>query len=246
MTSPPMLTYFARHTDKLDIDVVSRQALWDRQLIAVHYPHSKAGTLDLDATDNASLDPSDYAGSARGAIRALNDLSRDGGYIYAEYAGQDCLVGVVERGTPIVRLASAWGSRYGHAGRPTVLKTLQLSKVKRISKADSAAIVVGRPRMGTLQKWPRAGKLIENLVNGVRSEQTIVALTTDLQEVLCAEFLRLPAVEALGLPRLVHQLLPIGRTMRHIDLLGLAADGRRLFAQVTHYSLADAGKSSPS
>lgn len=236
-----MLTYFARHTYQLDVDAVTRQSLWDRQLVAVHYPHNKAGTLD--ETDNASLNPNDYARSARGAISALNALSAGGGYVCAEYAGQlDSLVGVVEPATPIALLAGSWGGRNGNSGRPTTLKALPLSQVKRVRKTDSAAILVGRPRMGTLQRWPRAGKVIENLVNGVLSETTMWDLSADQQEILCGEFLRLPAVEALGLPRLVHLLLPIGRTMRDIDLFGLAADGKRLFAQVTHYTRAQAGE----
>lgn len=236
-----MLTYFARHTYQLDVDAATRQELWDRHLVAVHYPQNKAGLLD--STDNASLNPNDYTGSARGAIRALSDLSTGGGYVCAEYAGQhDCVVGAVEPETPITLLAGFWGDRYGHSGRPTVLKTLPLSRVKRVNKANNATILVGRPRMGTLQRWPRAGKVIENLVNGVRSETTMSDLSADQQEILCGEFLRLPAVEALGLPRLVHLLLPIGRTMRDIDLFGLASDGKRLFAQVTHYTLEQAGE----
>jgi hypothetical protein len=36
-------------------------------------------------------------------------------------------------------------------------------------------------------------------------------------ESMCAEFLRLPAAEREGLPRLVHLLLPVGRTMKDVS-----------------------------
>jgi hypothetical protein len=38
---------------------------------------------------------------------------------------------------------------------------------------------------------------------------------------------------SLGLPRLAHLLLPTGRTMRDIDIIGITTDAKRLRAQVT-------------
>jgi hypothetical protein len=51
---------------------------------------------------------------------------------------------------------------------------------------------------------------------------------------MCSEFLRSPAAAKLGLPRLVHLILPVGRTMKAIDIYGIAQSGKRIFAQVTY------------
>jgi hypothetical protein len=52
--------------------------------------------------------------------------------------------------------------------------------------------------------------------------------------------LRLSDVEQFGLPRLRCLLLPAGRTLRDIDIVGLAEDGKRIFAQVTFHPRAGA------
>jgi len=43
--------------------------------------------------------------------------------------------------------------------------------------------------------------------------------------------------EQLGLPKLVHLLLPVGRTMRGIDIYGISGSGSAIFAQVTYLDL---------
>jgi hypothetical protein len=236
-----MRTFFARHTRKLDIDATTRNLLWEGLKVAVHYPHDKAGPRPQDAL---SLDPADYSGSARRAIRALVHLARDGGYVCAQYFGQEnVLVGVVEPATPIELIRGSWGNVWKQAGREAVLKGVQLRRVRQVRPSGSPAILVGRPRQGTLMEWPSAGMAIRNLVEGHIGEPQVSDLSPDQQEVLCSEFLRLPAAARLGLPTLAHLLLPTGRTMKDLDIYGLAADGKPLFAQVT-YKVADhaAGK----
>ena len=81
-----MDTYFARHTQSLDIDLATRARLWADDLIAVHYPERIDG--DSTQADNASLDINDYPRSgskARTVIVAINALAKDGGYVCAEY-----------------------------------------------------------------------------------------------------------------------------------------------------------------
>jgi hypothetical protein len=77
-------------------------------------------------------------------------------------------------------------------------------------------------------------------------EPQLSDLSPSQQEILCSEFLRMPEVESRGLPRLVHLLLPPGKTMRDIDIVGTAADGKRLLAQVTFGDRADVSCSSVS
>jgi hypothetical protein len=231
-----MLTYFSRHTATLDIDDDTRRALWESQKIAIHYPKLKTGQLgdqDLD-----SLDPNDYEKSGRKAMNALRSLAQSGGYVCAQYFGFELsLVGQVKPNSPIELMNGKWGNRNGVAGRVAVLKTLQLNRVKLIKPDDCAAILVGRPRQGTLMRWPNAGEAIANIVEGIRCEARLSDLSPAQQEVLCSEFLRLPEARQVGLPTLAHLLLPVGGTMKDIDIYGLATDGKRIFAQVTYKEL---------
>jgi hypothetical protein len=61
------------------------------------------------------------------------------------------------------------------------------------------------------------------------------ALGASNQEIMCAEFLRLPIVKRFRMPQLVCLLRDVGRTMKDLDLVGVAKDGRRIFGQVTYY-----------
>lgn len=227
-----MRTYFVRHTARLDIDIETREQLWKDRRIAIHYPHDRAG--HLGATDNSSLEVKDYPPNGRRALKALLALSQSGGYVCAQHHGhEDAQIGFVPAGSPIQLVHGAWGSRRGHQGRPAILKTLQLRKIRLVRPAEHAVILVGRPRQGTIMRWPRARKLIENLVEGRNQVASFEDLSPDQQEVLCSEFLRSDDAMASGLPRLAHLLLPVGRTMKDIDILGIATDYKRIFAQVT-------------
>ncbi len=97
-----------------------------------------------------------------------------------------------------------------------------------------AVILVGRPQQGTISRWPNAKKAVENIVEGRRLNPSIDLLFPYQQEIMCSEFLRSPVTEDFGLPRLAHLLLPVGQTMKDIDIYGVGTDGRKIIAQVTH------------
>jgi hypothetical protein len=227
-----MITYFARHNRKLDIDEATRARIWKARLIAIHFPRDKRGKLQPE--DNSSIDPQDYDGSGRRALSVLAELAQDGGYVCAEHYGhEEVQIGFVQPDSKIKLHSGKWGKIHGFEGRAAILKTVQLHKVNLVSPLDYPTILVGRPRQGTLNRWPNAGPLIEKLVKGKAWTVALENLSPDQQEILCSEFLRSPKVSRFGLPRLAHLILPVGRTMKDIDLLGVAADGRRIFAQVT-------------
>lgn len=83
-------------------------------------------------------------------------------------------------------------------------------------------------------KWPSAGDTIRNLVDGLVSLPKLSNLNATQQEILCMEFLRGAEALECGLPMLRHLLLPPGRTLKDLDIVGLATDGRRIMAQVTY------------
>jgi len=57
---------------------------------------------------------------------------------------------------------------------------------------------------------------------------------------MVSEFLRSTAAEKLGLPRVATLLVPVGRTMQDVDIVGLTEDGTHVYVQVTYRERADA------
>lgn len=219
-----MNTYFARHTANLNVDDATRQLLWDRNLVAIHFP----GGGDEDTT---SLNPEDYDGAGKKAMRRLIEMKECGGYVCAEHHGHDEVqLGYIPPDSKIELVPGTWGSR---SGRIAILKSLTLTSVTKVSPADYAVLLVGRPRQGTLNRWPSAGSRVECLVEGRPVDRALASLSERQQETLCGEFLRTSEAAALNLPTLASLALPVGRTMKDLDIIGLAADGKPIFAQVT-------------
>jgi hypothetical protein len=233
-------TYFVRHTDRLDIDQPTRDFLWESKKIAIHFPGDKHGLLKPNG-DNQSLDPDDYPSSAAKSVRAICRLAENGGYVCAEYASRaECLLGVIDPKTKIKLHKGKWGTE---AGRVAVLKTLALKRSRIVHRSDLAIVLVGRPRRGTIMRWPSAGDIIECAVEGRHIPPSLDRLRPDQQEVLCQEFLRLAIFEKIGevsSTRMAQLLLPIGRSMRDVDIFGITNSGRTLFAQVTFHSFESA------
>lgn len=228
-----MLTYFIRHTPKLDIEREFLDRLWTSHLIGIHFPHDKNHTLG--PRDNDSLEPADYGGTQAGSVRRLRKLSENGGYVCAEYAGHEgCLVGVVEPKTPIKLLCGKWGDRHGLSGREAILKTLPLSKARHLNAVESAAILVGRPQQGTIMHWRQIGNRVANIVENRKADVSLGDLLPAQQEIMCSEFLRLEKAAEYGLPRLLHLMLPTGRTMRDVDIFGVSTALKSIVAQVTY------------
>jgi len=230
-------TYFARHTETIAIDDATRNRLWAEKRIAIHYPFDISG----DTTqDSRSIEPKDYPQPARKNIKALRNLAQNGGYVCAQYFGhEECVLGFVEPQSHIELVEGNWGKneRQGRVadwkGRTAILKTLLLTKVRIVAPEKHAIILVGRPRQGTLMRWPSSGKVIEELVEGRKSEIRLTDLSPSRQEIMCSEFLRLPEAKEYGLPVLKHLILPVGRTMKDVDITALSNDGSIIYAQIT-------------
>jgi hypothetical protein len=233
-------TYFARHTENLTIDDESRLALFNAQRIAIHYPCLSDDSLGDD--DNASLLEVDYPPNGRRALRALKRLAYEGGYVCAEHFQQTKVqIGWIAPESSIELVNATWHPLSLCPKRRAVLKTLALKKVRILSAIDSAVVLAGRPRMGTLQRWEACGSRIEHLVEGTHSQLSLSDLLSYEQETMCAEFLRTTEAETMGLPRLANLLVPIGRTMKDVDILGIASDGEKIACQVTFSTLGAAG-----
>jgi len=233
-----MKTYFIRHTNSLRIDDATREKLWADRRIAIHFPDNSNGRMG--PRDNSSLDPNDYPKKGRKQMRTLCELAKTGGYVCAEHYGKsDCLLGYVKPGSKIDLVRGHWDGESGYGSRKAILKSLRLGRVRLLAPCDSAVILVGRPRQGTIAHWRRGEEegFVRNIVDGRHVRPSLGTLHPYQQEIMCGEFLRSREVKAYGLPRLAHLLLPIGRNLRGIDICGITESGRTIFAQVTYHRL---------
>jgi hypothetical protein len=227
-----MNTYFIRHSSALDISEATRKQLWDERLIAIHYPEDRNGEW-IEAADNESLDPADYRRHAKQYMTALHRLATDGGYVCAQYFGYtDLLIGTIPPNSKLMLLRGEWGSRQ----RIAALKTIQLKDAKTFHPRDHAVIAASRPRQGTISRWHAVGDAVAAIIEQRIQAPSWGLLSWPRQEVGCSEFLRLSEASRFGLPRLQSLLLPVGRTLKDVDIIGIATDGKHVFAQVT-YSL---------
>jgi len=119
------------------------------------------------------------------------------------------------------------------AGKPAKLKALPLSQVTIIEPSGRMSMRACRPRRGTIARWHVVGDRLADLIENRNAEPSWDSLAPDLQETLCVEFLREHSISQL--PRLAYLLMPFGRTLADVDIVGMDTEHRRIIAQVTHY-----------
>lgn len=236
-------TYFIRHPQKkIALDAPTRQRMWREKRVFIHFEWDKSGNR---RSDSRSKNPDDYAGSAKKAVSALHRLAAEGGYVCGHYDEHEkWMMGKVLPNSRIELREGKWpewsARPKGHDG-VCVIKTLRLHKVRFVSPEDYAVLQPAQPRQGTIMRWPSIGGAVEAIVEGKKIRNSLGSLSPNHQEVMCAEFLRLKATARVGLPQLVCALRDIGRTMKDLDIVGVAQDGKQLFAQVTYGSLGSKG-----
>jgi hypothetical protein len=225
-----MSAYFIRMTEKINVRDEDLHKLWAENVIVIHYPGPQ---VLVGAPDSESLDPNDYADDrlASSVIRRFVELGQNGGYVWAECRSRDEVkVGVVNPGTKVsLRDAVSWGR--GRDGQPAKLKGLALTNVVEIKPGERLALRAGRPQQGTLGRWRAADEVLPAIIDGRALALSWASLYPTLQEVACAEYLR-HAKDPV--PRLCHLLMPVGRTMKDVDIYGLCEDGKEILAQVTY------------
>lgn len=235
MSDSKFQTYFVRHTRTLAAEREDLRTLFDRDRFAIHYPGP-------GETDLRTIDPSEYpsGSSDRTAMKTLNTLLQNGGYVWAQYYFTPLVkIGFVEPNTEVEFFDSTWARYESRLGDPAILKAVPMTKVRTIKSGEQMVLRATRPRQGTISRWPSAGQRVEYAVEGRKLELSWKNLSPSQQEVACAEFLR---EESSQLPTLSTLVLPPGRTLKDIDIVGVATDGEKLLAQVTYLRLASAEK----
>lgn len=226
-------SYFIRHTNRLAVSSNDINKIWDQDKIAIHFPGE-------EKEDSVSIKPTDYKKSDRMAIECFAELNENGGCIWAEfYTKDDVKIGKI-RPKSFDLFESTWSRsenldiRRRRKGDKAILKTLQMERVRIIKPYELMSLRVTRPRQGTIRRWKAIGKRLECFVENKPIDKSWDNLSTEQQETVCAEYLR--SHDSEESPRLEFLLLPIGRTLKDVDIYGYTTDKREIFAQVTHYN----------
>jgi len=207
---------FFRHKFRGNIPKEDVEQLWEDHQVALHWSYDE------------STDPSDYNNStAQNEIRRLNEYAEKG-VIVAAYYGNDydihsdeMLVGVVPPGTNPV------------GNEETGFKTLQMDNdsIVEVSFKNYPVLSAVRPRGGSLCHWYAADDQVRTILKKEKLPAEVGSLSPSQLEVACNEFLR---VKFDG----YFPTLPVGRTLRDVDIVG-GTQTKRILAQVTQSSSSD-------
>lgn len=189
--------------------------LWNNDLIAIHY-------------DNiASINSEDYEKPiARDSIKRMVDYCKTGVIIAATYRNFQpgkIKIGEIERNSEIEFLNSWDAIQAGNF----IYKTVAIKNPQVILYSDFPLLAAIQPQQVTLTGWPSATNYLNAIINNQPLERNVNFLTPGQLEVGCYEYLKM-----LNLVQVL--LLPIGRTLMDIDIIGLDESGNKVFAQVTH------------
>lgn len=223
-------SYFIRHTKVLAVSDSAINEIWGENKVAIHFP-------GWGKEDSKSIKEGDYEKRGeRRAIKCFRELDKDGGYVWAEYRTQpNVKIGRIKPKS-LDYFETTWSKASDkhrrRKGDKAILKTLQMQNVKILKRYEAMELRATRPRQGTITKW-NIGKRLEHYVKGTPIDKNWKGLSSAQQETVCAEYLRSPDLEEC--PKLDFLLLPIGRTLEDVDIYGCAANGKKIFAQVTNY-----------
>jgi hypothetical protein len=207
-----MKAVFVRHRFRHRQELL--EALWKKRLIAVMYRNIE------------STDPKDYDGVGKQALTRMRSYCESGAIVGADYRlirPSSMLIGRIRKGSEI---------RIFPFVDPTTrkrqfYKVIKLKRVKEVSFVDVPLLRAIQPQQGTITRWPSAQDVLESIIHRRPLAMQVSSLDPGQLEVLCFEYLRQRRI----LRKLV---LPIGRNLYDIDIVGITGMNKMIFAQVTH------------
>lgn len=183
--------------------------MWDDKVIALDYEPVQ------------SVDPENYKNAAsRKAISRLTRYCESGALVGADFRNlynDKMLIGEISPGSKI---------EFRTYGSYPYYKVVPLVKARYVSYLDYPVLMTMQPRLAAITGWPSMKRLLHSLVNRYPLPANVYTLDIGQLEVLCYEYL-------LANRLIAHLLLPIGRTLRDIDIYGIDPSGRKVAAQVT-------------
>ena len=185
-------------------------------MIAIHYENKE------------SINPLDYSEEVRDkvtiALNIMKECQEKGAIIAAVYSiinKNKIIIGEIEKGTEINF------TRYDHTDEDLIFKTMQLKNAREINYIDFPILMATHPRQSTIVHWRKIENVIRNIFQNNQLPDDVYSFSPGQLEIICYEYLKQK--------NLIYSLLmPIGRNLLYIDIVGINEKGQRIFAQVTY------------
>jgi hypothetical protein len=174
------------------------------------------------------LDPSIYTEGGKAALQRLIECGRKGSVVAATYDD------IEEARNKIVigNVAKQELEEVPIPGLDRTLKAIPFEGKPRVITITSEWKILGAIQpQGTISSWNAAHKIVSAIVEGRKLDREVGSLLPSQTEVLCYEYMRKKRY-------LTSLLLPIGRTLRNVDVCGLDDEGQVVLAQVTYRNTA--------
>lgn len=207
--------YFARHKYKYKTGNV--KPLFNEHRIGIHYKDSKSTRPEDYSKINGKVNK-----TAESTMGRYNEIRKKGAIVGAVYEGNDrkIFVGKVRPGTGN-KCISVKGNGKG------IFKTARLANCKIVTFAECPVLWAIMPRQSTLVEWKKGAKILRAIMRGKKMlKREVESLDIGQLEVLCYNYM----VKNHYISSL---LLPIGRTLRDVDIYGMDKRGQLVMAQVT-------------
>jgi len=204
---------FIRHkltcTDEILTD------FWNKRLIALHYD------------DIESFDPMKYREDIRSkvtkAFNVFKECQEKGAIVAAVYSKinkKSILIGEIEKNTKIEF------PKYDYQNKKLIFKTMQLCNAREIKYIDHPVLMATQPPFKAITHWTRIEEIVRHFYLNKELPDKVQSLSYGQLEVLCYEYLkRKNLIDSL--------LMPIGRNLLFVDIVGFNSNGNRISAQVT-------------
>ncbi len=157
-------------------------------------------------------------------MRRLWDYCTSGALVGAVYPrrGKEkkMLVGELEAGTQVT------ACKFSDGDQSFIYKTAQLKKAKEIAYTDYPLLAAVQPPNVAISNWNSVSEYLGAIVRDEDLPWCVNSLAPGQLEVLCYEFL-------CASNRIASLLLPIGRNLIDIDIIGIDSSGQQIYAQVT-------------
>jgi len=132
------------------------------------------------------------------------------------------LVGLVPAGSSI----KLWRYRDPTSEHTHIYKVVALRKARELSFVSNPLLAAIQPQQGTIMRWRMAEESVKAIFYRHPLPWNVHSLHPGQLEVMCYEFLRRRGI--------IHALLlPIGRSLLNVDVVGIDRRGRTILAQVT-------------
>jgi len=166
----------------------------------------------------------------KGALVAADFRNIDN---FDELKNKSLLLGVIEKGTK--KDIKEYESPKGKNGY-LIYKTLQMKKPPKIIYYQDYPILFScQPQRSTICQWHLMKQKLPYIYQGKPLPNEVTSLDPSELEVICYEYLRKNILACL--------LLPIGRTLYDVDIVGIDKFSNKIFAQVTFSRSTDEIKS---